>query len=125
MSQNTLGRYTLAGLFNSALGFGIILGGRHWIGDLAANAIAYLVVVPLSFLSHRDFSFRDRGARGPAMARYMVVVLAGHALNVLTLIVLKHLGLLPELAQILAVCTYVGVSYLAARYYVFRNPLGA
>lgn len=124
MSGKTLGRYTLAGLFNSALGFGIILGGRHWIGDVAANALAYLVVVPLSFLSHRDFSFRDRGARGPAMARYLVVVLAGYVLNVLTLKLLKNAGLMPEFAQILAVGSYVGASYVAARYYVFRNPLG-
>ena len=68
--DHTLARFLMVGVGNTILGLAVIFGARQFCSDVAANLIGYLIVVPVSFLSHRDISFRDTGNRMAAFARY-------------------------------------------------------
>lgn len=65
MIDRTLIRFLIVGIGNTILGLGVIFGARQIFSDIVANLIGYLVVVPISFLSHRDLSFKDGEAAGP------------------------------------------------------------
>lgn len=115
-------RYLLAGLGNTALGLAVIFIAREFLSDPLANLAGYLIVVPVSFLSHRGFSFKDTGRRSSAFARYLPVVLVGYGVNYLAL---KHslaAGANPYIAQTLAVACHVLVTYLLSRRFVFLSP---
>jgi putative flippase GtrA len=114
-------RFVLVGLANTALGYAVILGvtlatGNAWLGNL----IAYALVVPVSFISHRRFSFQHDGAPTQAFFRYLPVVVAAYALNALALGVMLHLGAPVLAAQVLAMSLYVVVTFLGGRFIVFR-----
>lgn len=68
-----------------------------------ANLIGYLVVVPISFLTHRDLSFKDRGSRRTAFLRYIPTIATGYAANYAMLTSSLKFGANPYLAQTLAI----------------------
>ena len=81
MIDRTLVRFLLVGIGNTILGLGVIFGARQFFTDIVANLIGYLVVVPISFLTHRDLSFKDHGSRRAAFLRYIPTIAAGYAAN--------------------------------------------
>lgn len=114
-------RFILVGLANTLLGYTVILGAtlataNAWLGNL----IAYVLVVPVSFLSHRRFSFRHDSAPTRAFVRYLPMVVAAYALNALALGIMLQLGTPVLSAQILAMSLYVVVTFLGGRFIVFR-----
>ena len=121
--DRTLARFLMVGVGNTILGLAVIFGARQFCSDVAANLIGYLIVVPVSFLSHRDISFRDTGNRMAAFARYMPTILAGYAFNYAALTVLLSAGTNPYLAQTVGIACHVIVTYLLSRLFVFLTPL--
>lgn len=113
-------RYLQSGVFNTILGFGIVFSLRGMAGDYTANAIAFLVVVPISFLSHRDWSFRDRNKTWASFQRFVPVVLLGYLTNLVVLSSL--LGFFsPVLVQALAIGTHVIATYFLFKKIVFKE----
>lgn len=113
-------RFIGVGVINTLLGLGVIFAARPFVGEFSANVIGYLVVVPLSFIAHRAVSFRDKGNRWSAFARYLPTIAAGYLANLITL------GIGLELtnayvAQSAAIFSHVTVTYLLSRHFVFKE----
>jgi len=113
-------RFIGVGVINTLLGLGVIFAARPFVGEFSANVIGYLVVVPLSFIAHRAVSFRDKGNRWSAFARYLPTIAAGYLTNLITL------GIGLELtnayvAQSAAIFSHVTVTYLLSRHFVFKE----
>lgn len=115
MIDRTFFRFLLVGIGNTMLGLGVIFGARLFFTDIVANLIGYLVVVPISFLTHRDLSFKDRGSRRTAFLRYIPTIATGYAANYAMLTSSLKFGANPYLAQTLAIGCHVAVTYLLSR----------
>ncbi|PIQ12136.1 MAG: hypothetical protein COW70_10875 [Hydrogenophilales bacterium CG18_big_fil_WC_8_21_14_2_50_58_12] len=121
MIDRVFARFLLVGVGNTALGLGVIFLARQFTGDVMANLIGYLVVVPVSFLTHRDLSFRDGGHRWAAFARYLPTILAGYAANYAVLTTGLALAFNPYFVQTGAIGCHVVVTYLLSRLFVFHH----
>ncbi len=121
--DRTLARFLMVGVGNTILGLAVIFSARQFCSEVVANLIGYLIVVPVSFLSHRDISFRDTGDRMAAFARYVPTILAGYASNYVALTALLSAGASPYLAQTAGIACHVLVTYLLSRLFVFLTPL--
>ncbi len=122
MIDRTLLRYGLVGIGNTILGLGTIYIARQFVSDFAANLIAYLIVVPVSFVTHRDWSFRDAGQRFPAFMRFLPTVGIGYLINLAILDAGLAAGVNAYVVQAAAIAVYVGTTYLLSRYLVFLQP---
>lgn len=114
-------RYLLVGLGNTVLGLSIIFLLRQVVNDFAANLAAYFIVVPISFITHRNISFRDRGKKISAYIRYMAVVIVGYAINLILLGSVINMGINEYAAQTMAIGAYVLVTYFMTRLIVFTK----
>ncbi|WP_172600128.1 GtrA family protein [Sulfuricystis multivorans] len=121
MIDRTLVRFLAVGAGNTALGLAVIFSSRQIFSDVAANLIGYLVVVPISFLAHRDLSFRDRGNRLKAFVRYIPTILTGYCANFAMLTVAMQSGTNPYLAQTAAIACHVLATYIMSRIFVFPS----
>ncbi|MCK6390857.1 MAG: GtrA family protein [Azonexus sp.] len=121
MIDAVLRRFLLVGVGNTALGLGVIFVARQFVPDVIANAIGYLIVVPISFLAHRDLSFRDRGGKLLAFLRYLPVVAAGYAVNLMLLTTALTFGVNAYLGQTAAIAGHVATTYLLSRCFVFLH----
>lgn len=121
MTDRVFGRFLLVGIGNTALGLAVIFIARQFLPDVVANAVGYLFVVPVSFLTHRDFSFRDTGSRLGAFARYLPAVGAGYTANLAALTTLLTFGINGYVAQTVAIAGHVAVTYTLSRLFVFLN----
>ena len=110
VSDRTLARFLMVGVGNTILGLAVIFSARQFCSEVVANLIGYLIVVPVSFLSHRDISFRDTRNRKAAFARYLPTILAGYAFNYAALSVLLSAGTNPYLAQTVGIACHVLVT---------------
>lgn len=119
MIDRTLLRFGLVGIGNTVLGLGVIFGARQFVDDFTANLIGYLLVVPVSFLTHRELSFRDVGRKMPAFLRYLTTVAIGYSFNVVVLKAGLAAGGNPYMLQAAGITVYVGITYLLSRHVVF------
>lgn len=122
MIDRTLVRFLFVGVGNTILGLAVIFGALQFFTDIVANLIGYLVVVPVSFLSHRDLSFRDKGSRMAAFGRYLPTIAAGYTANYAVLTICLNAGANPYLAQTAAIACHVAVTYILSRLFVFLTP---
>ena len=123
-SVGLLARYLAAGGLNSLLGFAAIMlcMGPFAMPPLAANAAGYAAGYVLSFLMHRHFTFRSKVGLGYGLAAYLPVVAIGYAANAVVLLAsIKMAGLNPYVAQLLAIGTYVAVTFVGSSKFVFRR----
>lgn len=122
MIDKALPRFLVAGVCNTVLGLGVIYAFRQFTSDLVANLVGYVIVVPVSFLTHRGWSFRDAGRLLPTFLRFMPSVLIGYSANVAILKLGLSAGLDPYVTQASAIGVYVGIVYLLSRFVVFVQP---
>ena len=122
LSNHVLPRFIIVGTANTVLGLAIIYIARLLVDDVTANLIGYLLVVPVSFLTHRHWSFRDGGDRLLAFLRYMPTVATGYVLNLFILKAGLAIDLNPFAVQAVAIASYVMVTYLLSRFFVFLWP---
>ena len=120
-------RYGLAGVFNTLVGFSIILAldlGLKLDPHLA-NAIGYAVGVCVSFVLSRFFVFKARRTTRTAPLRYVIAVAAAFVLNqgVLTLakLVLPHGPLWSAAAQGAAAVSYTAAQFQLSHFWVFAH----
>ncbi len=117
-----IARFILVGLFNTAIGYGIILIGLFLgLGDYLANAIGFLLGLPVAYLLHRWFTFRiERSVSAGEVKRYAIAVLIAFACNIGVVAIGRGLGYIEHpLVQLSAICTYAGVFYILSRLVVF------
>lgn len=120
-------RYGLAGVFNTLVGFGVIIGLELGLGLGAhlANAIGYAVGILVSFITSRFFVFRDRQTKAKAPLRYLVAVAVSFGVNQ-GVLAMARLGL-PEgamfdvSAQGVAAVSYTGTLFLLSHFWVFAH----
>lgn len=122
MPERTFFRFLLVGIGNTVLGLGVIFLARQVASDVVANLVGYLVVVPVSFATHRDLSFTDRGSRRQAFARYLPAALLGYGGNLAVLRAGLAANLDPYLVQTAAIACHVVVTYILCRCFVFLHP---
>jgi putative flippase GtrA len=120
-------RFIAAGLVNTAVGAGVILGLDVGLGlrPAIANAIGYAIGICIAWVMHRGFVFRATETGWKVKAKYLTTVMLAFCLNQL---VLAGVGLLaggtPEarvIAQMLAIVTYSAVQFVLMRLWVFEG----
>lgn len=120
-------RYGLAGVFNTLVGFSIILVLDLGLGldSHLANAVGYAVGICVSFVLSKVFVFKARKTTRSAPLRYVVAVAAAFALNqgVLTLakLVLPTGALWSVAAQGSAAVSYTAALFLLSHFWVFAQ----
>jgi putative flippase GtrA len=114
-------RFVVAGCLNTGVGFAIYcLGILFGLNYAIANSIAWIVSVVVGFLLNSRFVFR----KAYRHARFLTFV----GSNVLSLIVsfalltllIQVFSVNPIVASLVAIPFVVAISYLAAKYGVFR-----
>jgi putative flippase GtrA len=120
-------RYGVAGVFNTLVGFSIIVALDVGLGVPAhlANAIGYAVGVCVAFVLSKVFVFKARNTTRSAPMRYVIAVAAAFALNqgVLTVakLVLPTGDLWSVAAQGAAAVSYTGALFLLSHFWVFAE----
>lgn len=127
-----LARYGLAGVANTALGFGLILfcDAVLRLRPSIANAAGYVAGWVLSYALNRWFVFKSRSAHRVTGVRYLVAVLVAFSLNqVILQAALRLMSPGPAnhaLAQAAGVIVYTSVLFLLCAAWVFpkTKPTG-
>jgi putative flippase GtrA len=120
-------RFLVVGVFNTFVGLGVIYACKWFfhLGDALANAVGYAVGVLVSFTLNSKWTFGFSGDRLPALLRFIAVALIAYAMNLLTVMLLIHLGVNSYVAQALGIPPYTLTSYFLSKYFVFdtgRKP---
>lgn len=116
-------RFGLAGLANSAVGWGVIFAGL-WAGmsGVAANAAGFGVGLALSFTLNRRFVFGVSGAvRAREVARFLAAFAVAYGANLAVLFAAQGmLGKDSALAQLPAIGAYVVIFFILSQFVVFK-----
>ena len=115
-----LARFLGVGAAMTLLGYGVIIALTEIAGmaPLAANFIAYAVLIALSYWLHARITFGTRsGAHG--LLRFFGSFAVAYLANVLVLLALvDHVH--HALAQLAAITTYAVVHFFVSRRFVFN-----
>lgn len=116
-------RYGVVGALNTAVGLAVIfLFMALDFGDVAANAIGYLVGLSLSYVLNSQWTFGYRGAHAAAAPRFLLVIAAAYAANLAALLLARDWGGVDShLAQLFGVATYVAIGFVGSRLYAFSR----
>ena len=115
-----IGRFSLAGLANTLLGFLLIAGLQFTTGrPFLANILGYVFGSLFAYLLHARYTFKSHiGMR--SLGIYLAIAASGIALNLLVLgLSLRHIPTLT--AQALAVSSYALYSYLLQSRFAFSQ----
>ena len=115
-------RFGVIGGLNNLLTYGIFVAlTLAGMPSIAAATITYATGMVVSYLANRSFTFQHSGSARRSLVRFVVVNLAGYALNVAILaLFVEMLGwnaLVVQLGAIVIVATGI---YLGMRFWVFR-----
>jgi putative flippase GtrA len=121
-----LGRFGLAGLVNTVVGFAVIVTldpGLHAPPALA-NAAGYGAGIGVGFLLNRAFVFRSRTGLAASGARYVLAAFGAFILNQAVLraagLALGAAPLSHIAAQVTAMASYTAAFFVLCRLWVFR-----
>jgi putative flippase GtrA len=120
-------RFTVVGLAATALHIAVAETLLHTVvaNPFAANFIAFLSAVSLSFLGHYHWSFKSDAHKGRAFAKFFTVALAAMAANNLLLKILLMLQVLPPaLCIVLAAMAVPVISFIFSRLWAFAPERG-
>lgn len=123
-----LARFVLVGLSNTALGLLVIFGCKAWLGlgDAAANFTGYALLIVVSFVLNREWTFQDAGDPVASLQRFVLVLAAAYLANLgTTLAAIDLLHVDDYLAHVLGVGPYAAVGYVGSRWFVFTAPRAA
>jgi putative flippase GtrA len=118
-------RFALVGASNTLIGLGVIYFAWRvlGLGDLAANAIGYVIGFCWSYALNRLWTFNDSGSVGRSFVRFALVCAGAYAVNMLILLEARHLmGETSFLPHIFGMVAYTVLGYLGSRYFAFSKP---
>jgi len=113
-------RFLAVGVLNTAIGYALILA-LQWMTDrpLASNIIGYGLSAFASYLNHSHLTFHQRPNKRKAI-RFAVVMAVSYTCNTIVLVcALPYVS--HDLAQLFAVVTFVAVSYIGQKSFVFQR----
>ncbi|HVJ39334.1 MAG TPA: GtrA family protein [Stenotrophomonas sp.] len=117
-------RFVIVGVFNTAVGFGIIFACMYvlGLGAYLSNAIGYGCGLVVSYFLNKSFTFKSTVKGTSEAARFLLAFGIAYLCNfgVLYLCV-RIAGLHEGVAQVIASVAYVSVSFFLNKYYVFRT----
>jgi putative flippase GtrA len=116
-------RFLVTGVFNTAVGLGVIWFCWRVIGlpPVVANAIGYCVGLCVSFLINRTWTFRSDRSTKSALPRFLAVFVVSYLANLATLLLLTDVfHVRVEWATLAANVPYTLVFYCGSRWFVFR-----
>lgn len=122
--MRTFGRFLLAGLLNSGIGFAIIFFCMLVVGlsPLVSNLIGYAFGLCIAFAMHKWFTFQSEGKAMSEFVRFLPVFLVCYLMNLAALhACIELLGIPPAWSQIVAGLVYVGSSFFLNRILVFSR----
>lgn len=105
------------------MGFGgilfcmLVLALPPALSNVLGSAVSYV----LGYLLHRRFTFRSSVAHRRGLPSWLLVTAIGFGANLAVLAKLIALGVDPVLAQAVAVATYITVTFLLSRFFVFAD----
>ncbi len=118
-----LARFVIVGGVNTALTYALY-AGLVWYGIhyLLALTIEYAVGILAGFIANRQWTFANRDRMGPALFRYIATYCIVYVLNAVLLTFFVELADMNKLlAQLFALGIATLASYIAQRWWVFRN----
>ncbi len=121
-------RFMIVGVANTSVGLFIIYAAKWLVGlnDVVANMVGYSCGFVLSFLLNKRWSFRHTGSVGPALFRFILVVLVAYLLNLsVTMLAINKFGINSYLAQALGILPYTIATYLGSRHFAFSTPVAS
>lgn len=116
------GRYVLAGLLNTFIGYAVFWMLNQWLGMhiALANALCYAVALTVSYYLNRFFVFRGASG-GRTVILFLASVAIAFGLNQAVLLALYYTTSLHEgLVQLFGMATYTIALYLLNKFWVFR-----
>lgn len=116
-------RYLVAGVANTAVGYGVflLLHGVAGLAPHAANAGSYAVGLLVALLLNRYFVFHGAKVTPAAVWRFALGFVVAYALNLAVLSLGLGLGAPAWLAQIFAMVVYTLCFYAINRMWVWRE----
>lgn len=126
-----IARFGSVGLAATAVHAGVyavLVSSGAAAGPQASNLIAFAVAFVVSFLGHHNFTFRNSGrSAGGAAARFLVVALAGYALNAgFVALTTGALAEPPLVAVLFMLFVTPVVTYVLSKLWAFAgDPAGA
>lgn len=116
-------RYLLAGLVNTAVGYGVFLVLLWGAGVEAriANFFSFAVGLLVALLLNRFFVFEGARVSGAAVLRFAAGFGLSYSLNLATLSMLLDRAMPAALAQLVAMAVYTVSFYLINRVWVWRK----
>lgn len=122
LSLNELGRYLLAGIFNTLVGYSVFLIVLNLIefNPFFANAASYMVGLIAAYFMNLLLVFKTGSHSWESAFRFLAGFLISYGLNLAVLNAsLSYLEFQPELSQIFAMCSYTFCFYLINKHFVW------
>lgn len=122
--MNEFARFIIVGMLNTVSGYLLIFGFMYlllWSPE-ASNVAGYSICLIISYLLHRNYTFRSKNRKQAEFGRFLLVFGIAFATNYITLnLTIYYFGLDPYWSQILAGGIYVITSYLLDKALVFNQ----
>jgi putative flippase GtrA len=116
------GRYSFAGIVNTAVGYGIIFGAMALgFSPYVSNLAGYMVGLCCSFLLNKHLVFLGRGSSLCEGGRFLAAFVIAYLLNLGLLHLCLKAGIGHFAAQILAGILYLIAMFLLLRTWVFKK----
>lgn len=117
-----LGRFTIAGVVNTAIGYALIFGGMALgLSPYASNLIGYVAGLICSFFFSQRFVFSVSNRSWQQVPRFVVSFAIAYIANFITLYIALQFEMGPAISQIVAGVVYLLVMFIFSRVWVFKK----
>lgn len=116
-------RYLIIGVFNTAIGYGIIfiLMAFLVIPEIA-NIIGYIIGIIISYVLNKIYTFRTKTKSKKEFFRFVICMICSYLINFIVLVILyRHFGVDKYIATIIASVFYTISGYIFSKYFAFKN----
>jgi putative flippase GtrA len=92
------------------------------LGPVVSNACGYGLGLAVSFLMHRDCTFRAKRLRKWSFLIFLVLFALSYLVNLgILFVAIRYLGIHPGISQVIAGIGYVATSYVLNKKFVFPD----